>query len=53
MMLANKDILLKLEKLEKDVKSNKHDIAMIFQALKQFLSQPQKPRERIGFKPGN
>ncbi len=53
MLLANKDILLKLEKLEKDVKSNKQDIAMIFQALKQLLTPPQKPRERIGFKPGN
>ncbi len=53
MMLANKDILLKLEKIEKDVKTNKQDIAMIFQALKQLLSPPAKPRERIGFKPGN
>jgi phage regulator Rha-like protein len=51
MLMTNKDILLKLEKMEKDVTSNKQDIAMIFQALKQLLSEPTKPRKRIGFKP--
>ena len=49
MLLSNKDILLKLEKLEKDVKVNKEDIAMIFQALKQLLSSPQPKRRMIGF----
>ena len=49
MLLTNKDILLKLEKLEKDVKENKEDIAMIFEALKQLLN-PQLPKRRmIGF----
>ena len=49
MLLSNKDILLKLEKLEKDVKVNKEDIAMIFQALKQLLGSPQPKRRMIGF----
>ena len=49
MLLTNKDILLKLEKMEKDVKENKKDIAMIFEALKQLLSPPQSKRRLIGF----
>ena len=50
-ILTNKDILLQLEKLEKDVKINKQDIALIFEALKQLLNPPVPPRKRIGFKP--
>ena len=49
MLLTNKDILLKLEKMEKDVKENKQDIAMIFSALKQLLNQPTPKRRLIGF----
>jgi hypothetical protein len=51
MLLNNKDILLKLERMEKDVKENKEDIALIFDALKKLLNPPQQPRKRIGFKP--
>ena len=36
LLLTNNEILLKLEKMEKDVTENKQDIAMIFQALKQL-----------------
>ena len=49
-LLAHKDILLGIEKLEKDVKQNKQDIALIFQALKQLINQPQQKRRMIGFK---
>ena len=49
MLLNNKDILLKLEKMEKDVKENKKDIAMIFEALKQLLTPPKLKRRMIGF----
>ena len=51
MLLTNKDILLKLEQMEKDVKTNKKDIALIFEALKQLIQKPKEPRRRIGFKP--
>ncbi len=51
LFLTNKDILLKLEKMEKDVKENKEDIAIIFKALKQLLKQPKPKRNMIGFKP--
>lgn len=50
MVLANKDILLKLEQLEKKVTAHDEDMRMVFEALKQLLHSPQKPRERIGFK---
>mgnify|MGYP003530523119 FL=1 len=49
MLLTNKDILLKLEKMEKDVKENKEDIAMIFEAMKQLLNPSQPKRSMIGF----
>ena len=51
LLLTNKEILLKLERMEKDVKENKEDIAMIFRALKQLLEQPKPKRRIIGFKP--
>ena len=53
MLLTNKDILLKLETLEKDVTANKQDIENIFEALKQLLTPPAEKRIRIGFKPDN
>ncbi len=51
-LLTNKDILLKLEKLEKNVSENKQDIAVVFEALKQLLDAPKVKRAMIGFKPG-
>ena len=50
MLLTNTDILLKLEKLEKDGTENKKDITLIFQALKKLLTTPEEKRRRIGFK---
>ena len=49
MLLTNNEILLQLEKMEKDVKENKEDIGMIFSALKQLLNQPSPKRRLIGF----
>jgi len=56
-LLTNKDIMLKMEQLEKRVLAqgqiaSKHEdeIQLIFNALKQLLNQPQEPREPIGFK---
>jgi hypothetical protein len=53
MLLAHKDILLKLEQLERQVVQNSDEIQMIFDALKQLLNPPQKQRKRIGYKPDN
>lgn len=50
MLLTHKDILLKLETLEKQVVQNNEDIQMIFSALKQLLNPSYPPIEPIGFK---
>ncbi len=50
LLFSNKDILLKLEKLEKRVTKNSEEIEVIFKALKQLFNPPQDPRKRIGFR---
>ena len=50
MVLDNKEILLKLEQLEKRTEKHSEDIKMIFTALRQLLDPEQPPREQIGFK---
>ena len=50
-LLTHKDILLKLEQLERKAAAHDENIQMIFEALKQLLNPPQEPRSRIGFKP--
>ncbi len=51
MLVTNKEILLKVEKMELEVTNNKKDIATIFKALRQLLNPPQQQRKRFGFKP--
>ena len=50
MLLTHKDILLQLEKLEKQVTQNSEEIQVIFSALKELINPPQEPRKKIGFK---
>jgi ORF6N domain len=57
LLLTHKDILIKLERMEKKMikqggKLQKHDqdIRLIFEYLKQLLNPPQEPRPRIGFR---
>ncbi len=57
LLLTHKDILIKLEQMEKKMmkqggKLQKHDqdIKVIFECLKQLLNPPQEPRLRIGFR---
>ena len=57
LLLDNKDILLKLEQLERkvskqDIKVNKHEreMEMIFSAIKELLNPTAPKREPIGFK---
>lgn len=59
MLLTHKDILLKLEQLEKRIlkqdehlKKHQEEIQLIFNALKQLLNPANPPRKRIGFKTG-
>lgn len=51
MLLTHKDILLKLEQLEKQVTKHSTEIQTIFSALKQLLSKQALPPKRLGFKP--
>jgi phage regulator Rha-like protein len=53
MLSTNKDILLKMQQMEKKLTGHDEDIKLIFEALKQLLNPPQEPRKRIGFKPDN
>lgn len=50
MLLTHKDILLKLEKLER--KTSKHDenFKIVFDYLRELLSPPSEPMRKIGFK---
>jgi hypothetical protein len=57
LLLTQKDILVKLEQLEKqllkqDVRMDKHEqeIQMIFETLKVLINPPEEPRPRIGFR---
>ncbi|MCY7309914.1 MAG: ORF6N domain-containing protein [Chitinophagaceae bacterium] len=50
MLLTHKDILLKLEQMEKQMIENSGDIQNIFAALRELLNPPQEPRPIIGFK---
>jgi hypothetical protein len=52
MLLTHKDILLKLEQLEKQVVKNSDDVRLIFHTLRQLIN-PQQARKRIGFKRKN
>lgn len=52
MLLTNKEILLKLEKLERTVMSHDEELKLIFKYLRELLNPPQDPRNQIGFKTG-
>jgi|ERR1035437_295653 phage regulator Rha-like protein len=49
MLLTHKDILLKLEKMERQVIQNNEEIQNIFTVLKQLLDPPLEPRKRVGY----
>ncbi len=49
MLLTHKDILLKIDEIEKIVVSHDNSIAVIFEYLKELLTPPNPPRARIGF----
>lgn len=53
MLSTHKDILLKLEEIEKKVNTHDQEIQVIFEYLKQLLNPPNPPRRRIGFNAGD
>ncbi len=48
--LMNKDVLTKLDQLEKRIQGHDENIQTIFKALRQLIPQQQEPRRRIGFR---
>lgn len=50
LLMTNKEILLKLEHLERKIDAHDQDIQLIFQCLEQLLNPPEEPRPRIGFR---
>jgi hypothetical protein len=49
LLLTHKDILLKLEQLERQVVKNDEEIRIIFKMIKELISPPNPPRDKIGF----
>jgi hypothetical protein len=49
MTLQNKDILQKVEKLEKRVGMHDKELQVIFETIKKMIDQPPPKRNRIGF----
>lgn len=50
MLSTHKDVLLKLEKLERKVVHHDDDIKLIFDYLKELLNPKTEPLRKIGFK---
>ena len=50
-ILTNKELLLKMEQLEKRVGHQDEKIVLVFNYLKRFIEVQEKPRKRVGFKP--
>lgn len=53
MLSAHKEVLLKLDQLEKKITGHDADIQVIFGALKQLLGPPAVTRTRIGYRRKN
>jgi hypothetical protein len=50
LLLKHKDILLKLEKMERKVVQHDDDIKLLFKYLRELLNPQTEPMRRIGFK---
>ena len=50
MLLTHKDLLLKMEEMEKKVTGQDEKIGQIFNYLKQFIKDQETPRTKVGFK---
>ena len=49
-LMGHKEILLKLDQMERKVNKHDDDIRLIFNYIKKLLSTPKPPRNPIGFK---
>lgn len=51
MLLTHKDLLLKMEKIERSIGKHDMQITQVFQLIKQLVKQEESPRKKIGYKP--
>ncbi|MBI4431101.1 MAG: ORF6N domain-containing protein [Candidatus Omnitrophica bacterium] len=47
----HRDLAAKLNELEKRVEKHDHNIVSLFQAIRQLMKEPERPKRRIGFHP--
>jgi len=52
-IITHKDLLLKMEQLEKKVTNHDGKIALVFEYLKRFIDVQETPRKQVGFKREN
>jgi len=52
MLATNKDLAHKLEQLERKIEEHDEEIKAIFNAIRQLMTLPEKPKRKIGFKRG-
>ena len=50
MLLTHKDLLIKMEELEKRAKNQDENIAQVFNYLKQFVREQESEKAKIGYK---
>jgi hypothetical protein len=48
-LAANKDFARRLEALERKFNAHDHQFQAVFDAIKQLMNTPEKPKRRIGF----
>jgi phage regulator Rha-like protein len=51
-LATNKDLAHKLEQLERKIEKHDEEIKAIFNAIRQLMTPPEKPKRKIGFKRG-
>lgn len=49
MILTNKDLLIELEEIRKNVSNHDEKIEMIFNYLSKFIREQEKPKRRLGY----
>lgn len=50
-LLTHKELAHKLAELERKTDKHDKDIGLIFEAIRQLMTPPEKPKRMIGFKP--
>jgi phage regulator Rha-like protein len=50
LLLAHEDLARKLKELEERLEKNDEDIGLIFEAIRELMTPPDKPQKKIGFK---